>query len=259
MKEFKFYTPLPNSDELHFWMDCADSLKFFTKENLTCNEGFIHLSTFGFYILKNDKNRMNPAGESTKNLSLLPRNESQQVFEQLVKGTKIAIAGSNTEIDEVLLDLKNDYKGTTLFRSIENLWPHNKHWMFSKISYSQSHFELTQLMASGIYNYWKYWLRDRTYLEAKLRKDDSPVPLSLRSNVFFVFVILIIGLSATTFTFVLETLIHKFKKYHVRVRLKLFCRGSFNTLVVNISQQMRVIYAAFMYQRRKHWEKLFKP
>ena len=62
------------------------------------------------------------------------------------------------------------------------------------MSYSQSHFELVQLMSSGIYEFWKYWVRDRKYYEAKVIEENSsasPEPLSLMSNVFFVFIILI--------------------------------------------------------------------
>jgi len=56
------------------------------------------------------------------NLLVFPSNETTSVFQKLVSsGEKLAFAGSNSEIDEVLLDLKNKYKITFFRDSATNL------------------------------------------------------------------------------------------------------------------------------------------
>jgi len=99
-----------------------------------------------------------------------------------------------------------EHRKKTIFRGKEQLWQHTKNWKFLKISYSQPKSELVRLMTSGIYQFWKYWLRDRQYLESKLREEsrDSPDPLSLRYNISFIFVILIIGILMASSIFLAE-------------------------------------------------------
>jgi len=67
----------------------------------------------------------------------------------------MAIAGYNAEIDEVLAELKSEFKGITFFRGKENLWSHNRNWEFAKITYGQPEIELIRLMSTGIYHFWK--------------------------------------------------------------------------------------------------------
>jgi len=86
---------------------------------------------------------------------------------------------------------------------------------------------LVRLMASGIYQFWKYWLRDRKYIESKLRTESTalPDPLTLRSNVAFVFVIPIIGLSASVAALCMEFLFRAFEKCDFKTHLNsMHCR-----------------------------------
>jgi len=78
-------------------------------------------------------------------------------------------------------------------------------------------------MATGVYQFWKYWLRDRKYIEANLKAESnsSPNPLSLSSNAAFVFVILIIGLISAAFVFSVEHGVYFYKKYGTCQKLHL--------------------------------------
>jgi len=156
------------------------------------------------------------------------RNESQKVFEKLVSGHKIVVAGYNSEMDEILTVLRSGYPRVRFFRGKENLWSHNKNWLFPKISYSQPRAELVQLMASGIYQFWRYWLRDRTPMEFKLTYEDTvmPEPLSLNSNVAFVFVILILGVGMGLCGFLAEMVYHGFSRVRLIDR-RVVCRKRF--------------------------------
>jgi len=64
-------------------------------------------------------------------------------------------------------------------------------------------------MTHGIYQFWKYWLRDRQYIESHLKEESTKPPeaLSLSSNVFFVFVVLVIGLVTSTSAFTIENIV----------------------------------------------------
>jgi len=138
------------------------------------------------------------------------------VFKELSQGRKVAIAGLNSEIDEALMEFKKKFKSVSIFRGKENLWSHNKHWAFRRVTYSQSQsqIELIRLMTSGIYQFWKYWIRDREYIESELKlMDPPPVALSLGSNVFFIFIILIIGLIVSAFAFLAENMVRRLVRF----------------------------------------------
>jgi len=136
---------------------------------------------------------------------IFPNNESKRVGAVIMDGSKVAIAGLNTEIDDILAQFIKENPLVTFFRGKENLWTHMKTWMFQKSNSRQYRQKLINLMMTGIYSFWKYWLRDRKYIEAELKLMNSPpTPLSLSSNVFFVFVILIFGLVLATIGFLIE-------------------------------------------------------
>jgi len=77
-------------------------------------------------------------------------------------------------------------------------------------------------MSSGIYQFWKYWLRDRNYIESQRRVESTalPEPLTLSSNVAFVFVILILGLASSVLGFCLEIASYKFNEHDIRRKIK---------------------------------------
>jgi len=153
-------------------------------------------------------------------LRIVTRNESKQLYLRMMNGEKIALVGLNTEIHEWLPELETVFKSIPLFRGREQLWSDNKNWEFIRYYHyvnNQKQTELIQLIASGIYQFWKYWLRDRKYIESKLKHDlnNSVEALSLNSNVTFVYVILVFGLLSATMCFVIEIMRIKIKSYSI--------------------------------------------
>jgi len=179
----------------------------------------------------------------SNHLSTFPSNESAEVYRNLASGRKILIAGLNSEIDAILPELKAKYPTTTFFRGKENLWSHMKNWQFLKITYSQLQAELIQLMTGGIYQFWKYWLRDRKYFESKLkesRDSPEPIPLSLRSSVSFMFVILLIGLVSASIAFLVESVYFDLVKLDIRQRVEILWRD-FKNIFGNAVARLRVL------------------
>jgi len=80
-------------------------------------------------------------------------------------------------------------------------------------------------MASGIYQFWKYWLRDRKFIETKLRSENLAEPelLTLSSNVSFVYVIFIIVLVLVSNVVFRRMCIFRIKKYSIRQMLGSVC------------------------------------
>jgi len=143
----------------------------------------------------------------TKRVYVFPPNESGIVNSEVTSDKKISIAGLNTEIDAILAQLTAEYPRTTFFRGKENLWSAMKHWMLQKGYTNQCRERLISFVMSGIYQFWKYWLRDRKYIESELQLlNPLPIPLSLRSNIFIVFVILPFGLLIAAIGFTVENL-----------------------------------------------------
>jgi len=227
LKNFKFYGRV--FDEQHYWHNTCRNYTW----NSTCEIKYTMSSLFGSYFSQAGSilhNRNNTVWDSfVGKIHAFSQNESNAVFQKLMTGDKIVVVGYNEEIDEISAELNAAFKGTRFFRGKEHLWAHNKNWMFNKISYGQPEAELVQLMASGIYQFWKYWLRDRKYLEFKLKADSTapPEPLSLSSNVAFVFVVLIIGLTTSCFVFSTETSVYSFMQFDIPSRIKASWRSTF--------------------------------
>jgi len=226
---FKVYSRVPHIKDEEYWESCALSAAYMKSLNLSCNH-YSTITVLGEYVNLNEA-RLRESNDSVfwvlhKMLSF-PNNESSEVFNKLISKGNVAIAGSNSEIDEILLDFKSEFPGHRVFRGKENLWSHQAYWTFLRISFSQPRFELVQLMQSGVYQFWKYWLRDRKYLESKLKDEHkaSPKPLTLSSNATFVFVILIIGLLISVGTFFGEIL-YMSLKFKLHTELKLSFRSS---------------------------------
>jgi len=224
LKDFQFYTRMSHTEDKLYWELCNQYAADWAKINITCKKELSVISP----LVKQKIRHLNHLDNNTiahlfdKQLQVISRNESNGVLTEFINGGKMAIAGSNTEINEILMEVRKKYKGLSVFRGKETLWSHHKDWQLPKISYSQPMIELTQMTTSGIYQFWKYWLRDRQYKEAKLRDENlaSPHPLSLSSNVFFIFVILIIGLVASVISSLLEHTVYLIGKYGVQIVIK---------------------------------------
>jgi len=227
IQQFRIHSPVAAWKEMSFKEQCKDLQENpdLYKVNSSCNEYLNTHSIFGqqagqFYQYENFSGlEQNVFDEFTNSIAAFLRSERHGVFRELANGGKVAIAGLNTEIDEILMEFKKDFKSVTLFRGKENLWSHNKHWSFKWLTYSrvQSKIELVRLINAGIYQFWKYWLRDRKYIVSELKLvDPPPEPLSLGSNVFFVFVILIIGLVTSALVSLLEVFINQIVMYVVK-------------------------------------------
>jgi len=210
MKDFKFFSPVPYTRDNQYWNSFREC------EYYNCSELLYAYSLFGSYIMFNMHYYILKRNDIMMKLFFgkifaFSRNESNRVARKLINDAKMVVVGYNEEIDEILVEMRSTFKGH-FFRGKENLWSHNKNWYFYKISYSQPRAELVQLMSSGIYQFWKYWLRDRNYIESQLKTESTapPEPLSLSSNVAFVFIILIIGLGISILGFLFEVGLYKF-------------------------------------------------
>jgi len=217
MNGFQFYSRVPGMNEDLYWHVCSVADEYLVMENKSCNH-MMQLIPLGEYILKSAHYlENNQHVKKFENHTLaFPRNESKIVLNMLISGQKVSIVGLNTAIDEILTEMRALYKNTRFFRGKENLWSHTKNWIFQRYSYNQPQTELVQLMTTGIYQFWKYWLRDRRYTAAKLRLEviaSSPQPLSLSSNVAFIFVILCLGLGMSIPVFMAKFL-HLVLKRH---------------------------------------------
>jgi len=140
------------------------------------------------------------------------RSETQLMLAELTSGGKVAIAGFNSEIDSLMeIFTARQARGVTFFRGKDNIWPHMRSWLFDRISFNEMQFQLTQLQASGIYQFWKYWLRGRQFELPKLKHSDDPVPLTLDANIFFVFVAFMLGLGLGVVLALIEIVVYYFK------------------------------------------------
>jgi len=93
--------------------------------------------------------------------------------------------------------------------------------VFKKISYSQTQLELIRLIASGIYQFWKYWLRDRQPILSKLKFESRAEPnaLSLTTSVSFVLVVLLLGLGSSVLTLLAELVYCGIQKFQTSSRV----------------------------------------
>jgi len=234
---FALFSPVSLNNEIEYWERCYGRDQTLILTQTFC---YNHRGRFGYmtelfeyamdsitYNILRKQTKLNIQNEQyavffAEQLIAFPNNESQEVYMNLASGNKMMIAGLNSELDKMLSKLKPEYPRTTFFRGKEKFWPHTKSWKFLKISYSQPRTQLIQLMNSGIYQFWKYWLRDRTFLESKRKTDahDSPDPLSLRSCASFMFIVLSIGLVTAAPLFLAEHAYCRLTKYSIRHRVK---------------------------------------
>jgi len=147
----------------------------------------------------------------------------------MVSGQKLAIIGYNVEIDAFISEMRVEFKSVRIFKGKENLRAQNREWIFPKVYYGQPQIEMVRLMTSGIYQFWKYWLHDRKYIETQLKENSAvqPQPLSLSSNLAFVFIILVFGLGTSFVLLNFEQL------NRVRSRRKLGCNLVDRLVVLN--------------------------
>jgi len=234
---------LPYNKESLYAHYCSVNAPFTRPENESCNEllGFLTtLNDYAHHTLHLTSKRSNKweiyANDLAKlfhgHLITFPKHESKEVYQNLINGRKVLIVGLNTDIDDILSQLKEEYPRTAFFRGKEKLWPHNKNWQFLQISYNQPRVELVQLMAAGIYQFWRYWLRDRKHFETELKEaaQDSSYPLSLRSNASFMFVVLCIGLGTAVCIFLTENTYFRLKNYKIRQRVQIAYRNSISQI-----------------------------
>jgi len=223
MKGFRFYSPFEGFG-IDFWELCATMRKYKWKDNWneSCFEILKEYSAFGSRVAQfsasvkvwNNHDEINYTNLFARNVLAFPANESSRVTNEVMSGAKVAMVGLNSEIDEIIAPMALHNPSVTFFRGKDNLWSYMKNWVFVKSSYSQTRQVLIRFMNHGIYSFWKYWLRDRKYIVSKLKMENRPpIPLSLGSNVFFVFVIIALGFIAAVLVLLFEYLIHKFPEY----------------------------------------------
>jgi len=181
-----------------------------------------------------------------------PKNESKEVFAKLSSGRKFAYIGLNTEINEIMTELKTEFRTIKFFRRKENLWSHIKNWQFLKYSYSQPKIELVRLMSSGIYRFWKYWIRDRKYIEFKLREEQSSTPktLSISSNLGFVFVPLSFGLITSSMVHLLER-VHYACMYNI-LTTGISCWQKYSRTILKTISMLILRLALFQRECKRH-------
>jgi len=233
LKDFRFYSRISKIRDKDYWDMCGEvnwTYFQYQPELTSCAQlSFFPITAFGQLILKSDSERNTPNATIQylpifQNMtSEFPKNESEGIYNELISGSKVAIAGLNTEIDEILSELLSKFKGTTFFQGKEHYWLHTKKWEFPRITYSQPYRELVQLMAGGIYQFWKYWIRDRKFIEAQLKDENlaEPEPLSLSSKVSFMYVVLIFGLIMAGTVFLVENVNFESRKYNLKHKFTL--------------------------------------
>jgi len=244
MTDFQFYSRVPEIGEKQYWETCAEeyvTARPGTPINIFCNKVLFFLTPLGRYSIQNCGYAENNTilEMFTTQLIGFPKNESNHVFQNVIGGGKLAIAGLNTEIDELMFELKAKFDKIKVFRGKDNLWSHTQYWLFTKVSYCQPRTELVQLQSSGIYQFWKYWIQDRKFNELTLKEEAkaTPQPLSLNSNMSFTFVILITGLISAAKLCLIEIIYVEFRKYISRIFVSLRC----NSLTNGITSRIRVI------------------
>jgi len=134
--------------------------------------------------------------EILANIYAFPMCKMSEIIHHLTTGTKFAFASRTSEIDHFLGVFRQKETDITFFKGKDNFLSQPNHWRFSRIPHSQPYFRLVQLIASGIYDHWKYWLRERKGLKDSISdylRGTEPVALSRKSNVFFVFYLLPFG------------------------------------------------------------------
>jgi len=116
----------------------------------------------------------------------------------------VAVAGLNYELDELFEEFQSEFIEIRATRGRDNIFPHFKNWQFHKYSYNHARAELILFVSRGIYQFWKYWFRDRKYVESKLLYESTvqPEALTRSTNVAFIFVVLVFGqvVSVSVFT-----------------------------------------------------------
>jgi len=230
LQGFQFYASVPVMSESEYWKLCSHFADYIIEKNTTCTAQFNAQSHFVKYVkwsriygvgqIKNDT----VLDLLDNSILVFPKNESSEVFRKLISSKKMALAGYSSEIDTVMVQGKAQVEKN--FRGKKNLWPHNKMWRFPKITYCQPQIELVELMTTGIYQFWKYWIRDRKYIESKLKDESSDQlkPLSLNSNIPLVFVILTFGLGVSLFVLTVENIRNRLSKYTIRCWMKNWSR-----------------------------------
>jgi len=217
LKDFQFYSRVPELYEDNYWEVSKYRARLSEPEKTDYDRQLVIFTSLGLTVVQTELYVFhNTLIENfMKHLHAFAKNESKQVFDKLTSGGKAAIVGLNREIDEILFEISVLFPGIRFFRGQDNLWPQNQNWLFTKISYSQTKTELVQLMSSGIYQFWKYWIRDRKVVEAKLKEEATafPGPLALKSNVSFTFVLLIFGFLIASSVFVAEIFCYGIRKY----------------------------------------------
>jgi len=224
--DFQFYSRIRPIREDWYWIQCRPdgTAKNQLGQPFPCNQQLKIYTSLGDYVssaILHPGNYTELLGLFDKYLLAFTRNQSQNIFKKLTSGEKVALAGLNTEINELMIELQAKFSGVRFFKGKVNLWPHNLNWIRPKITYSQQGIELVRLMTSGVCQFWKYWLRDRQHIESKLKASTAPPePLSLSSNVSFIFVVLALGLAVAVVGFIIEFSFRTYRKYNLSQIMK---------------------------------------
>ena len=142
-----------------------------------------------------------------------------------------------------LLKLQSLFPAVRFFKGKENLWAHNKNWKLPTWNFCRPlRVELVRLISTGIYQFWRYWLRDRQYIVAKLKYEHNarPMPLSLGSNAAFVFVILSLGLSVSIVVLLTEKFVLWFQNYEFRKNFRIILQRSINCFSIAVDRCIKI-------------------
>jgi len=138
-----------------------------------------------------------------------PSCKTDELLQKLSDEPKSAYVTWTREIDQRRFFFQQKKPELTFFKGKENFLSQSQHWTFTKIPHTSPYFRMVQLMSSGIYKYWQYWLQlqEAEYKNKKWSSQGQGLKisaLSSKSNLFFVFYILLLGFALASCAFLSE-------------------------------------------------------
>jgi len=126
LRGFLFYSPVRPFDQASYWDFCAGGASIYASRNESCNYELLYSSAFTSLHQEmadgREKIRSMPGIIYRQRVRVFPRNESKEIYFRMSNNSeKVVIAGLNTEIDEIMRELKTDYPEIMVFRGKDNL------------------------------------------------------------------------------------------------------------------------------------------